>query len=72
MTRARYEARGKLVTYLGEPVGMFDTEALASLAAAGMNALTRPTPRPHEQLQPRHDFRPTADWPTQYLPEIPT
>jgi hypothetical protein len=74
MSRARYEARGRLVMCGGEPVGMFLSEELAVLAAAGMNTLGQlgARPRPHEELQPRHDFRPSTDWPTQYLPQIPT
>jgi hypothetical protein len=58
----------------GEAVGFFLTEELAALAAAGMNTLGQlgARPRPHEQLQPRQDFRPSTEWPTQYLPHIPT
>ncbi len=72
-----YSARGPVVMAaepggLSEPVGMFLTPQAALLAAAGMNALLdhRQELRAAERLIEGTDFRHSASWETQVLPEL--
>lgn len=79
----RFTARGKLVlrevpdrTWMGEPCGFFDSEDLASLAAAGMNRIMSDHPMPRheptssERLVAGTDFRDPGDSPTTVLPRL--